>query len=187
MKDNDIRKLSRTELLELLIEQTKANEALEKRVEESDRTIAELKKQLDDRRIVLEEAGSIAEASLRLNDLFKAAQCAADEYLENVRAQYERQMQYASTAEAETALKVQRMQQEAEQKLLEKQAEAQRIIQDAQYKAQQLLKETQVRCDLLESTTAQKCEEMTARAKRETQAYWDQVSAKLSGLMKQRT
>lgn len=36
-----------------------------------------------------QEAGSIAEAALRLNKVFEAAQQAADQYLENIRTQAE--------------------------------------------------------------------------------------------------
>ena len=34
---------------------------------------------------MLENSGSIAEAALKLNDVFQAAQLAADQYLENVK------------------------------------------------------------------------------------------------------
>ncbi len=157
MTDKDIRKLSRTELLELLIDQTKENEALTERIEEQVTQINELKKRLEDRAILIENAGSIAEASLRLNEVFEAAQAAADEYVENVRAQFEHQKEYALTAEAET-----------------------------QRKVDEMIKESEQRCALLESATARKCEEMTAKAKKESQEYWDQVSAKLGEYMKQR-
>lgn len=46
---------------------------------------AELEKQKISRRIELEEAGSIAEAALRLSGVFEAAQKAADLYLHNIR------------------------------------------------------------------------------------------------------
>ena len=49
---------------------------------ELEEEMAEWKKS---RRIELEKAGSIAEASLRLNGVFEAAQKAADQYLENLR------------------------------------------------------------------------------------------------------
>ena len=52
------------------------------RIKELEEEMAEWKKS---RRIELEEAGSIAEASLRLNGVFEAAQKAADQYLENLR------------------------------------------------------------------------------------------------------
>ncbi|MBQ2327043.1 MAG: DNA repair protein, partial [Clostridia bacterium] len=69
---------TRAELLEMLISQMKENERLQEQVEE-------LAAQLEDRRIMLEEAGSIAEASLRLNGVFQAAEKAAQQYLDNIK------------------------------------------------------------------------------------------------------
>ena len=78
MTDKELRKLTRAELLEMLISQMKENERHQEQVEE-------LAAQLEDRRIMLEEAGSIAEASLRLNGVFQAAEKAAQQYLENIK------------------------------------------------------------------------------------------------------
>lgn len=79
MTDKELRKLSRAELLEMLLIQTKEVERLKKELEE-----ANLK--LENRRILLEKSGSIAEAALALNDVFESAQRAADQYLENIRS-----------------------------------------------------------------------------------------------------
>ncbi len=78
MDNRDLNKLKRIDLLELLIAQGK----------EIDRLKEELSKaeaELYSRRIDIDSAGSIAEASLRLNGVFQAAQAAADQYLENIR------------------------------------------------------------------------------------------------------
>lgn len=77
MTDKELKKLKRSELLEMLLEQTKRVESLEKELELKN-------KELENRRIIIEKAGSIAEASLCLNKVFEAAQQAADQYLENV-------------------------------------------------------------------------------------------------------
>ena len=66
MTDKDLRKLSRTELLELLIELSKENGILKDEISERDGRIAELEERLKDRSLLLENAGSIAEASLQL-------------------------------------------------------------------------------------------------------------------------
>ncbi len=78
MTDKELASLRRNELLELLLMQTRKVKELEKEIED-------LKGQLADRQILLEKAGSIAEASLSLNKVFEAAQAAADQYLENVK------------------------------------------------------------------------------------------------------
>lgn len=61
----------------------------DERLNQKDAKIAELIKEIKEmkasRRIELAEAGSIAEAALRLNGIFEAAQEAADQYLMNVR------------------------------------------------------------------------------------------------------
>ena len=47
----------------------------------------QLIQKLNDRTITIENAGSIAEASLKLNKVFEAAQKAADDYLESIKSQ----------------------------------------------------------------------------------------------------
>lgn len=78
LTDKELRKLSRIDLLELLLEKSRENEKLKEELEQ-------VKAQLDDRKINIEKAGSIAEAALALNGVFEAAQLAADQYLENLR------------------------------------------------------------------------------------------------------
>ena len=78
MTDKKLKKLSRSELLELLIDQMEKNELLEKELEEA-------KNKLESKKIICENAGSVAEASLQLNDVFTSAQNAAQQYLENIK------------------------------------------------------------------------------------------------------
>lgn len=81
MTDKELRKLKRTELLEMLIEQSKEV----KRLKEE---LAQTQAQLKDRRIRIQNAGSIAEAAMQLNGVFEAAQRAADQYIENLHRQF---------------------------------------------------------------------------------------------------
>ena len=74
-----LRKLSKLQLLELLAQQEKELQALRKE-------LAEKNAALEDRRIQIENAGSIAEAALKINEVFEAAQKAADQYLESLKA-----------------------------------------------------------------------------------------------------
>ncbi len=78
MINQDLRKLTRAELLELLIEQTIENERLREQVRD-------MQEKLLDKRLVCDEAGSIAEAAMKLNGIFEAAQAACDQYIENVK------------------------------------------------------------------------------------------------------
>ena len=77
MTDKELRRLSRGELLEMLLAKTEENEKLKTDLERAE-------KQLTDRNIAIHEAGSIAEAALALNGIFQAAEGAAQQYLENI-------------------------------------------------------------------------------------------------------
>ncbi|MCF2596769.1 DNA repair protein [Pseudoflavonifractor phocaeensis] len=76
---NPLRKLSKLELLELLAQQERELQSLRAQ-------LAEKEAQLEDRMLTIRDSGSIAEAALKLNDIFEVAQKAADQYLENVKA-----------------------------------------------------------------------------------------------------
>lgn len=78
MTDKNLKKLSRADLLELLLEESKENERLREKL----RVASE---KLKDKTILLENAGSIAEAAMQLNHVFEAAEAAAQQYLDNVR------------------------------------------------------------------------------------------------------
>ena len=78
MTDKELHKLSRKELLEMLLAQIQENEKLKEELRRAER-------QLSDRRLLQENAGSMAEAAMRLNAVFEAADRAAQQYLENVR------------------------------------------------------------------------------------------------------
>lgn len=78
MTEKQLKKLSRRELLEMLVVQTRKVEQLEKQLEETNR-------KLNDKMITIENCGSLADAVMQLNGVFEAAQKAAEQYLENIR------------------------------------------------------------------------------------------------------
>lgn len=78
MTDKELQKLKRAELLEIMLNMKSENEALKI---ENDK----LRLSLNNKEITLQETGSIAEASLKLNGIFQSAQEAADVYIENIR------------------------------------------------------------------------------------------------------
>ncbi len=80
MTDKELKKLSRAELLEMLIEQSKEVASLKQQLQEAN-------EKLEDKKIKIENAGSIAEAALQLSGVFEAAQKAADLYLGNIKLQ----------------------------------------------------------------------------------------------------
>ena len=118
MTQKELHRLHRQDILQLLLTQSEetdqlrkelaetqealsvmeANyERLRKRLDHKDEQIHHLRDMLEEhrkrRRIELEEAGSIAEAALRLNGIFEAAQKAADQYLYNLQLPVEERMQ----------------------------------------------------------------------------------------------
>lgn len=78
MAKKELSKLSRKQLLELMLEQSK-------RIDELEQELKAARAELNNRRIVAAASGSIAEAALRLNHIFEAAQDAADQYLLSIR------------------------------------------------------------------------------------------------------
>mgnify|MGYP007097199618 FL=1 len=78
MTEKELRRLSRRELLEMLITRTMENERLTEELQQA-------QKELSDRKFIQEHAGSMAEAALQLNGVFEAADRAAKQYLENIR------------------------------------------------------------------------------------------------------
>lgn len=124
MTSKELRRLSRQELLQLLLalsedfEELKRSlsdtreelkdvmdtyERLRKRLDRKDEKIHELQDALEAERnrrsIELSEVGNIAEAALRLNKIFETAQKAADQYLYNVQTSLEERRRLEPEAE----------------------------------------------------------------------------------------
>lgn len=102
MTDKELKRLSRAELLELLLMQTRESEHLKMQLEEA-------KRELADREIRIREAGNLADATLAVNGVLESAQKAAQQYLDNI-----------ARMEQETKLRCQQM-------LLDASGEAEKI------------------------------------------------------------
>ena len=99
MTDKELRKLTRSELLELMLEQSREIDRLQEELEET-------REALRERNLKIESCGSIAEAAAEVNSLFHAAQRAADMYLLNVqRICAERAAEAGKTEEWQNVLK----------------------------------------------------------------------------------
>lgn len=83
LTEKELRKLSRYQLLELLIIQTERANSLQKQLEAA-------QQKLNRREIEMTVVGSIAEASMKLSGVFEAAQRAAEMYLEAAQARINR-------------------------------------------------------------------------------------------------
>ena len=91
MNEQDLRKLNRSELLEILIQQGEELESLREKLQDHEL-------QLQSRKLQVEQAGSIAEAAVSLSGVFEAAEEAAAQYLENIREHSEKQASYTEEA-----------------------------------------------------------------------------------------
>lgn len=120
MTDKEIRHLGKTELLSILRDQ-------EAELEQLRAQISKLQSELEEQTIQMDKCGSIAEASLQVNQVFQAAQAAADQYLANVREK---------EAGADEA--------------------ARRIESEAQKRAEAKIQDTEMRCKQLEAESRKK-------------------------------
>lgn len=141
--------MKRVDLLDIMVIQSKENDYLKIQLDEA---LAEL----EERKIQIKEAGSIAEAALQLNGVFEAAEKAGSQYLENI----------ARLSEEKETINA-------------------RIIEESERKVAELMAETQAKCEKLERDTKIKCEGMVLQAEKESQEYWDKVSEKLESFYKQ--
>lgn len=160
MTDRELRKLRRADLLELLIAQGKETDQLRAELEEA-------KAELADRRIKIEQSGSVMEAALLLNGVFEAARAACSQYEENIRTRAEELEQRNAALE------------EADHE------QSRRLLKEAQEQADKLLEETRESCARQERECRESCERMTKKAEEEANGYWKEVSDRVAALLQE--
>lgn len=158
MTTNDMKKLSRTDLLEMLIEQSTEVQALREKVSELELALQEKEAMLQKRDMAINEAGSIAEAALQLSGIFEAAETASHDYMENIRKLSTRQQEVCRQREKES---------------LEC---AEQCIKDAQARCLEMETDVKKRCKAMEIETKIRCEGMVEDAQRESRRYWDELA-----------
>ncbi|MBQ8646872.1 MAG: hypothetical protein IJ484_01875 [Oscillospiraceae bacterium] len=142
MTKKELKRLSRSDLLELLLEQTRRCEALEAELEQA-------RAALNERTLRMQNAGDLAHAVLEVNGVMEAAQAAARQYLDSAaaleadaRARSQRMQQLQAETEAacerlraetRSACEVQRAQAEAEAKRI-----CENLIRNAMIRAQNM-------------------------------------------------
>lgn len=92
MTEKELKKLSRIELLELLVEQTE-------RCEELERKLAEAEEELKNQTLNVKEVGTLAEACLKMNKVFETADAAAKQYLANIKSYDEKKKEMLAETE----------------------------------------------------------------------------------------
>jgi enamine deaminase RidA (YjgF/YER057c/UK114 family) len=130
MTDKELRRLRRDDLLQILINQQKQIDALNEQLQQS-------KEALANRDIAIQEAGSLAEAALKMNGVFESAQNAAEEY---VRQMHKR----ADALVAEAEKRSSEAQINADNLLRNARSEAERILSQARSEADSMARQAQV-------------------------------------------
>lgn len=158
MTKNDAKKLRRGDLLELLIEQTEENQRLMNK-------ISQLETKLSERVIVMEQAGSIADAALGLTEVFSQAQDSADRYLESIR-QKQAEAEDALCQAREKAKQIEQKAQEEGQTTVRKaREEGQATLQKAQEEVQELTRQTREIAEALTAQTQAECARQREKAR----------------------
>lgn len=153
MTEKELRRLSRPQILDMFAAYEKDKAELQADLKEVTQRLEELKEQnaslqgrlteagakLNNQKIELEEAGSIADAAMKVNGVFEAAQKAADQYLDSVRELKERQEKelaaIAADSKSETDRLLREAQQESDQRTAESKEQAEQILSEANAKA----------------------------------------------------
>lgn len=78
MKQKELKKMTRYELIEIIYELEKQNQSLQQELNTANQ-------KLQERAILIEESGSIAEAALRMNHVFESVQQAVTDYVNNMK------------------------------------------------------------------------------------------------------
>ena len=78
MESKELKKMSRKDMLVILLEQTKRIRELEDELEKAN-------EKLESKKVVFKNAGSLADAALQLSGIFNTAQEAATIYLSNIK------------------------------------------------------------------------------------------------------
>lgn len=133
MTDKELRRLSRDDLVELLLAQSRT-------IDELRAQLAQAEGALNERTLQIESSGSIAEAALKVNRVFEAAQAAADQYLLSVRAANSDTDGRVAEAERLSAQIIRTARHKAERIVAEAQEQAEQQWNDFEQKAAALIR-----------------------------------------------
>lgn len=153
MAGKELRHMSRGELIDVIY-------ALKKQQEELAAENEELRQHLSQRELKLQKAGSIAEAAMSLNQVFEAAQQAADQYLQSV---------YANCGDAEEM---------AKGILADANAQAQNTLEQARCQSETLLSQAKAE----KAQTEQECQALRQKTEEETKARWEAFERRVGDL-----
>ena len=146
----ELKRMSRGELLELLITQIEENEKLASELEEC-------RKKLSQKEITMESVGSLAEAALKLNDIFEAADAAVEQYVGSVKSmsasEKPAESVFAETGKSPELLpsdikELEAAKSEAEAIIIVAKAQADKIMRDADNYMEETMKKVKALLDI---------------------------------------
>ena len=126
MTEKELRSLSKIQMLNILRQQ-------ENEIEQLTSQRKELERKLEERQLQVDEAGSLAEASVMVSGVLQAAQNAADVYLENIRAVEAERSAQVARLEREAQEKAKEMYKESEEKHEEMMARLRKLVSGMRY------------------------------------------------------
>ncbi len=174
--ENDLRKLGRMELLQVLLRVTESNEAL--MVEN-----AELKSASSMQISRSAKVGSIAEEALRVNGFFEAAQRSADDYLNEIMKLRDEMIEHSKAQAAAQAsrgvLGVSEEDQREQSRLFERiQDQAKTYIQDVQTYANNVIDRANSQAQAIVDDARLRSDEIIAQANDQARAIVKEVEAR---------
>lgn len=177
--EKPLNKLSKSELVEMLLERDEELESLKGELETA-------KKALADRQIKINKAGTLAEASMLLNGVFEAAEEAAAQYLENIEKLSTDQDRIWEEREATCREKTQRIliQAKTDCSNLKKQttADCKSLKQQTEEECAALKEKTEAECASLKQTTEADCAKLIEDTNQQVEEKWKSLSTRWQSL-----
>lgn len=169
MTDKELRKLSRAELLEMLIAEMEENEALRNK-------LTKVSKKLSERTVKSDEPGSMAEIAMKMTGVFKSADEAAALYLNSIKEMTEEQKDICWKMAEDAKAESKAMKEESNRVLneaLESESRAKNLEEENKEKKQSILE--------LENTLKEKiskAEKVTLLAESKLEEFISKISEK---------
>jgi cell division septum initiation protein DivIVA len=183
MTEQELRKLRRVDLLEILLDLSKENEVLRSQLDKA-------RAQLASRTIAIEKSGSLAEAALRVSGVFEAAQAACEQYTLNLQQRVAEQERACQEMEQKNQQMLRNTQMECDGMLRQAQDERDRMLRDAEMETRICLDEARERAEgLVEKakeeamTIEMNAQENAQTIRKEADAYRAEAEQAVKGMI----
>lgn len=153
MAAKELKRMSRGDLLQLLIQKSQEVETLTEQLAQQDAQLKQISSSMEKQVQSFEKAGSLAEAAIASSNLIADAQKAADLYLAGI-----------------------------ERMRLEQETAGEALLKEARIKAEALMNEAQQKCALMEADARRRCDELRRTAEQDAQHNWEELSRRLDQL-----